>query len=80
MKKAMLPVTMGETIETIKLFLLPVVESIKTGEKFRKSGIVRNRHGRNRTDMLNGYQVTPQVKPEKWPFLTICNRKLKKCF
>lgn len=35
-KKAMLPVTMEETIETIKLFLLPVVESIRAGEKFRK--------------------------------------------
>lgn len=35
-KKAMLPVTMEETIETIKLFLLPVVESIRAGEKFKK--------------------------------------------
>ncbi len=35
-KKAMLPVTMEETIETIKLFLLPVVEAIRAGEKFRR--------------------------------------------
>ena len=35
-KKALLPVTMEETIETIKLFLLPPVECIRAGEKFRR--------------------------------------------
>lgn len=36
-KKAMLPVTLEEAIETIRLFLLPVVESVKTGEEFNKT-------------------------------------------
>lgn len=36
-KKAMLPVTMDETIETMRLFLLPVVDSIRAGEKFKKT-------------------------------------------
>ena len=35
-KKAMLPVTMAETIESIQVFLLPVVESIRAGENFKK--------------------------------------------
>lgn len=35
-KKAMLPVTMEETIESIRVFLLPVVESIRAGENFKK--------------------------------------------
>lgn len=35
-KKAMIPVTMEETIESIRLFLLPVVESIKAGKEFKK--------------------------------------------
>ena len=35
-KKAMLPVTMEETIESIQVFLLPVVESIRAGEDFQK--------------------------------------------
>ncbi|MBR4210294.1 MAG: nucleotidyl transferase AbiEii/AbiGii toxin family protein [Lachnospiraceae bacterium] len=35
-KRAMLPVTMEETIDTIKRFLLPAVESVKAGEEFRK--------------------------------------------
>lgn len=33
-KKAMLPITLEETIETIKLFLLPVVESLKEDKPF----------------------------------------------
>lgn len=36
-KKAMLPVTMEETIESIRQFLLPVVESIRSGEQFKKT-------------------------------------------
>ena len=36
-KRAMLPVTLEETIETIRVFLLPVVESIRAGEGFSKS-------------------------------------------
>ena len=35
-KKAMLPVTMEETIESIQVFLLPVVESIRAGKDFQK--------------------------------------------
>lgn len=35
-KKAMLPVTMEETIGSIQTFLLPVVESIRAGEKLDK--------------------------------------------
>ena len=35
-KKAMLPVTMEETIECIQVFLLPVVDSIRAGEDFKK--------------------------------------------
>jgi len=35
-KKAMLPATMEETIETIRQFLFPVVESIRAGEEFKK--------------------------------------------
>ena len=35
-KKAMLSVTMEETIESIQAFLLPVVESIRAGEQFTK--------------------------------------------
>ncbi len=35
-KKAMLPVSMEETIAVIRAFLLPVVESIRAEEKFKK--------------------------------------------
>ena len=35
-KKAMLPVTMEETIESIQVFLLPVVEYIRAGKDFQK--------------------------------------------
>lgn len=35
-KKAMLPVTMEETIESIQAFLLPVIESVRAGEDFKK--------------------------------------------
>lgn len=35
-KKAMLPITMEETIETLRVFLLPVVESIRAREEFKK--------------------------------------------
>lgn len=35
-KRAMLPITMEETIETLRVFLLPVVESIRAGEEFKK--------------------------------------------
>ena len=36
-KKALLPITMEETIETIRVFLLPVVESIRAGKEFKKA-------------------------------------------
>ena len=36
-KKAVLPITMEETIETIRVFLIPIVESIRAGEEFRKA-------------------------------------------
>lgn len=35
-KKAMFPVTMEETIESMRLFLLPVIDSIKAEENFKK--------------------------------------------
>lgn len=54
-KKAMLPVTMEETIETIKLFLLPAVESIRAEEEFRK---VWNSKDQAWSQKLSGYSVS----------------------
>ncbi|MBR1708482.1 MAG: nucleotidyl transferase AbiEii/AbiGii toxin family protein [Clostridia bacterium] len=41
-KKAMLPITMAETIESIQAFLLPVVDSIRVGDVFNKTWVYKD--------------------------------------
>ncbi len=62
-KKAILPITMEEAIETIRLFLLPVVESIRAGEAFTKEW--------NYTDL-----IWTQQSPKTFSFAKQGDRKV----